>query len=131
MSESIETTRKSIAISQKTKDNIDKLISDYEIVSEAELYRQFIEIGYAFKKKQLDGDMGNGHEFLHIDASKQAAYHTIILENMAKNVANISQSELDKWKNIVTNTGHNVLASATEFYKIDKKRIKEIRESQD
>ncbi len=118
---------KKIRISQKTLDGINQLIADYEIDNEAALYRQFIEIGFAFKKKQLDGDIGNGSEFLHIDASKQAGYHTLLLEEMAKKVAGFSDNDLAKLRDSVAENNHKVLADCSSFHKIDKNKIKSLK----
>ena len=91
--------QKKIRIASKTLAGINQLIADYEIDNESALYRQFIEIGFAIKKKQLDGDIGSGHEWLHIDASKQASYHTTLLEMLAKKVLDLSDNALEKIKN--------------------------------
>jgi hypothetical protein len=93
------------------------------------LYREFIEIGFAIKKKQLDGNIGNGHEWLHIDASKQASYHTTLLEMLAKKVLDLPDNALEKVKNDVSEHNHNVLANVTTFHEIDKEEIKRLKEN--
>ena len=123
--------QKKIRISSKTLTGINQLIADYEIDNESALYRQFIEIGFAIKKKQLDGDIGNGHEWLHIDASKQASYHTTLLEMLAKKVLDLSDNALEKIKNDVSEYNHNVLANVSIFHEIDKEAVKKIKANDD
>ena len=122
-----ELVQKKIRISSKTLAGINQLIADYDIENESALYRQFIEIGFALKKKQLDGDIGSGSEYLHIDASKQADYHTQLLEIIAKNVANISDKDLQIMRQNTDENNHCVLANVKEFHKIDKENLKKLK----
>jgi len=122
-----ELVQKKIRISSKTLAGINQLIADYDIENESALYRQFIEIGFALKKKQLDGDIGSGSEYLHIDASKQADYHTQLLEIIAKNVANISDKDLQIMRQNTDENNHCVLANVKEFHKIDKDNLKKLK----
>ena len=122
-----ELVQKKIRISSKTLAGINQLIADYDIENESALYRQFIEIGFALKKKQLDGDIGSGSEYLHIDASKQADYHTQLLEIIAKSVANISDKDLQIMRQNTDENNHCVLANVKEFHKIDKENLKKLK----
>ena len=122
-----ELVQKKIRISSKTLSEINQLIADYDIENESALYRQFIEIGFALKKKQLDGDIGIGSEYLHIDASKQANYHTQLLEIIAKNITNISDKDLQDIKKLTNENNHCVLANVKEFHKIDKEDLKKLK----
>lgn len=123
-----ELIQKKIRISSKTLSGINQLIEDYDIENESALYRQFIEIGFALKKKQLDGDIANGHEYLHIDASKQSNYHTKLLEILAKKMLNMSDEDLSILKNENSEYNHKVLADAQRFHDIDKEVIKSLKQ---
>jgi hypothetical protein len=101
-------------------DKINQLIADYEIENESALYREFIEIGFAIKKKQLDGEIGNGHEYLKIDAAKQAKYHSIILDKLASKMLDMSDNDLSELVCDVSDYNHEVLADKTRFHEIDK-----------
>ena len=124
-----ELVQKKIRISSKTLAGINQLIEDYEIENESALYRQFIEIGFALKKKQLDGDIGSGSEYLHIDASKQTNYHTQLLEVIAMNVGNITSSDLEIMKQSTVEYNHQVLANVKEFHKVDKENVKILKDN--
>jgi hypothetical protein len=124
-----ELVQKKIRISSKTLAGINQLIVDYEIENESALYRQFIEIGFALKKKQLDGDIGSGSEYLHVDASKQANYHTQLLEIIAKNIGNVTDKDLEKMKQSTIEYNHCVLANVKEFHKVDKENVKRMKDT--
>ena len=124
-----ELVQKKIRIASKTLAGINQLIEDYEIENESALYRQFIEIGFALKKKQLDGDIGSGSEYLHIDASKQANYHTQLLEVIAISVGNITSSDLEIMKQNTIEYNHKILANVKEFHKIDKENVKRLKDN--
>ena len=124
-----ELVQKKIRISSKTLAGINQLIVDYEIENESALYRQFIEIGFALKKKQLDGDIGSGSEYLHVDASKQANYHTQLLEIIAKNIGNATDNDLEKMKQSTTEYNHCVLANVKEFHTVDKENVKRMKDT--
>jgi hypothetical protein len=122
-----ELVQKKIRIASKTLDKINQLIADYEIENESALYREFIEIGFAIKKKQLDGEIGNGHEYLKIDAAKQAKYHSLILEKMASKILNMSNHDLSELVYDTSDYNHEVLADKTRFHEIDKEIIKALK----
>jgi hypothetical protein len=122
-----ELIQKKIRIASKTLDKINQLIKDYEIDNESRLYREFIEIGYAIKKKQLDGDLGNGYDNFNLDANKRAKYHSILLEKIAKKILDIDDNEISKIFNETTNYNHEVLANIASFHDIDNEKIKDLK----
>lgn len=122
-----ELIQKKIRIASKTLEKINQLIEDYEIDNESRLYREFIEIGYAIKKKQLDGDLGNGYDNLNLDANKRAKYHSILLEKMSKKILNIDDNELADIANIAADYNHEVLANMASFHDLDNEKIKDLK----
>ncbi len=121
--------QKKIRIASKTLAKINQIIADYEIENESALYREFIEIGFAIKKKQLDGEIGNGHEYLKIDAAKQAKYHSLILEKLATKMLDMTDDDLSKLVCESSDYNHEVLADKTRFHEIDKEEIKRLKEN--
>ena len=121
--------QKKIRIASKTLAKINQIIADYEIENESALYREFIEIGFAIKKKQLDGEIGNGHEYLKIDAAKQAKYHSLILEKLATKMLDMTDDDLSKLVCESSYYNHEVLADKTRFHEIDKEDIKRLKEN--
>lgn len=112
--------RKTITIQDQTAKNVTNIYKSGDYYSESSLYNELIELGLMIKNSDKSDEIN--YEPLKIDAAKQAAYHTLLLEKIFLSTGG-NKADLLELFNQAINHNDNVLDNNYRFDEHGQKSI--------
>ena len=122
-----ELINKNIEISKEFEEKTNELVKNFKVESVNQLYRNMLNIGFVIVKNQLELGTSISNEPIHLEASKQANFHTNLLKMIADKLE-ITEEEMKKAEQDNYYFNHSVLAKAEKFHEIDENLIEEIKQ---